>query len=289
MNRLSFFLVSTDHLTDRIWFKDDEDFRIGMNYVAILAAKSGVRVLAFILMSNHVHFVLEGDPAEVDAFINEFKRRYSMYYRHKYGSAEFLRRNSVDIKPVGLEDESLERAIAYVQMNSVAANICAHASLYPWGSGSAFFNSGLTLGKAPSAYSGRMLCKMMHSNESVPDTLRINERGYVEPASFVAVRFVEKLFRTPARYSFFLSNSSKARARMQGPALPAFRDQCIQAAVSDLCNTLFRKPSFQELAQDADKGEILRQLRYRFSADISQLSRTVGLPYDETVRLLDLF
>lgn len=288
MNRLSFFLVSTDHLTDRIWFKDDEDFRVGMNYIAILAVKSNVRILAFILMSNHVHFVLEGDPADVESFINEFKRRYSMYYRHKHGPGEFLRRNGVDIRPVGLEDESLERAIAYVLMNCVAANICSHASLYPWGCGSAFFNAVPSVGKAPSAYSGRVLCKILHSNEAVPDTLRIHEQGYVEPASYVAVRFVERLFRTPARYSYFLNSSAKARARIHGPALPAFRDQCILAAVPDLCNTLFRTSSFQELPRDADRGEVLRQLRYRFSADVSQLSRTVGLPYDETVRLLDL-
>ena len=253
MNKPYFFLVSTDHLTDHIWFKDDEDFCVGMNYVAILATKTHVRVLAFILMSNHVHFVLEGDHVDVEFFINEFKRRYSLYYRHKHGSAELLRGNDVDIKPIELENEALERAIAYVQMNSVAANICAHPSLYPWGTGTAFFNARKILGKAPSAYSRRSRNKLLHTNEAVPDSFRINDQGYIEPASYVVVRFVAQLYRTPARFSYFLNNSSKAKARFQGAALPAFRDQNILAAIPDLCNTLFRKRSFQELNQDEKK------------------------------------
>ena len=53
-----YYLVTTDHLTDRLWFRDEEDFRVAMNYVAIAAFITGCKVLAFILMSNHVHFVL---------------------------------------------------------------------------------------------------------------------------------------------------------------------------------------------------------------------------------------
>ena len=32
-----FFLISTDHLEDRLWFRDEEDFRVAMNYVAVAA------------------------------------------------------------------------------------------------------------------------------------------------------------------------------------------------------------------------------------------------------------
>ena len=33
------YLVSTDHLEEGLWFRDDEDFITGMNYVAIQAAR----------------------------------------------------------------------------------------------------------------------------------------------------------------------------------------------------------------------------------------------------------
>ena len=32
---ISFWLVTTEHLEDRIWFRDEDDFKIGMNYVAV--------------------------------------------------------------------------------------------------------------------------------------------------------------------------------------------------------------------------------------------------------------
>lgn len=136
-----FFLLSTDHLVDRLWFRDDEDFRVAMNYVAIAAFLSGILVLSFILMSNHVHFVVGGNREKVLLFINKFKQLYAAHYRRKYGVCELLRRNGVDFREVRDDDESLERAIAYVMMNSVAANICLEPSGYPWGSGSTLFTN----------------------------------------------------------------------------------------------------------------------------------------------------
>ena len=57
-----FYLVSTSHLEDKIWFQDEQDFIAGMNLVAVAAVVCGVTVLDFILMSNHVHFVVLGSP-----------------------------------------------------------------------------------------------------------------------------------------------------------------------------------------------------------------------------------
>ena len=82
---LQVWLVTTDHLTDRIWFRDEEDFKVGMNLVAILACSFPVEILAFTLMSNHVHFVLAGSYEQAERFINEFKRRYAQHVRKKYG------------------------------------------------------------------------------------------------------------------------------------------------------------------------------------------------------------
>ena len=288
MNKLEFYLVSTDHLSDRLWFRDDADFKVGMNYVAVVAACSGVRVLAFILMSNHVHFVLIGSREDVVVFINEFKRRYSMYCQRKYGTQEALRDNGVDIRQVGLEEESLERAIAYVQMNSVAANICVHATQYPWGTGPLFFRAGEPERKPLGDLSRRSQARILHSNIRLPGTFLLTPDGYIDPASYVNTAFVERLYRTPGRLEYFLRNSSKARIRLQEKAMPSFRDQSILSVTPDLCRSLFRKDTVADLSRE-QQGELLRQLRFRFSADVAQLARILGFPYDEAVRLMDEF
>lgn len=49
---------------------------------------------------------------------------------------------------------------------------------------------------------------------------------------------------------------------------------------------LFRTSTFEEI-NDEQKKEVLRQLRYRFSSNVFQLARVVGLSYEEAARLMD--
>ena len=308
-----YYLVTTEHLEDGLWFRDDEDFITGMNYVAIQAALAPeVIVLVFILMSNHVHFVLYGTRQEVDAFVNNFKGRFSLYLSRKYGIKEFLRRNKLDIKEISeAAAEALERAMAYVQMNCVAANICLYPGQYPWGTGNTFFQvawDGMTLGSGvPQSrisgfrypvtkyrrlgdLSGRERKRLLHSGAALilPDEWLLSETGFVLPESYVDVNHVESIFRSPKRMQYFLNSSSKARKRLEAEDenLPAFRDQVILGAMPDLLQSLFQKPAFGALSTK-EQAETLRQLRFRFSAGMHQAARVCGITYAEAARLLD--
>jgi REP element-mobilizing transposase RayT len=96
-----FYLITTAHLEDKLWFMEEEDFVVGMNHVALQAASQPeVRIMAFILMSNHVHFVLNGSKDEVEEFINAFKSRYSLYLFRKHGARAHLRYNDLDIREI---------------------------------------------------------------------------------------------------------------------------------------------------------------------------------------------
>lgn len=283
------YLITTAHLEDRLWFLDEEDFRTGMNFVAIQAALSRVTVLSFILMSNHLHFILYGNWEDVRAFFNGLKARYSKYLHNKYGQKEFLRRNGLDIREVSAEDESLERAIAYVQMNCVAANICSHPSQYPWGTGNVFFNPSRSTGKSLGSLSKRSRIKLLHSEtDLIQPNWIVGEAGYILPESYVNIKYVESIFRTPKRMNYFLTNSSKARQRIETSeeSLPAFRDQTILGALPDLYRSLFQKQRFEDLSPE-QQLEALRQIRFRFCANVNQIARVTGLSYEEAAKLLD--
>lgn len=282
------WLVTTDHLEEGLWFREEQDFKTGMNYVAALAAVFPVFILAFILMSNHVHFVLMGTKEDVETFINELKRRYAQYIQNRYGSAKFLKDNHVDIQLIPFEDEATERAIAYVLMNSVAANICSHPTQYPWGSGAVYFNATTPKGTRVDTLSKRELYRLMHSKSVLPKHWLVGEDGYILPSSYVRTDYVEQLYRKPSRLDFFLRNSSKARRRLEsGPeAQASFKDQTILAALPELCWALYGTSSFLALPEE-HKREVLRQLRFRFSSNVHQLARVVGLSYDATARMLD--
>ena len=282
------WLVTTDHLEDGLWFREEQDFKVGMNYVAAVTADFPVFVLAFILMSNHVHFVLMGTEEDAHAFINELKRRYSKYLQHRYGNAKFLKYNKVDVQSIPFENESPEWAIAYVIMNCVAANICSHPTQYPWGSGSVYFNATSPRGVRIDSLSKRECFRLMHSKTALPGHWLMGDDGYVLPSSYVKTDFVEQLYRKPSRMDYFLKNSSKAKRRLaSGPdTQPSFKDQTILPALPELCRTLYGKQDFRELT-DNQKTEVLRQLRFRFSSNVHQLARIAGLGYDETARLMD--
>ena len=283
------WLITTEHLKAGLWFRDEEDFKVGMNFVAIQAHASRVVVLSFILMSNHVHFILVADSKrDAEAFIDGFKQRYSLYLRRKYGVKEFLRGTDVHVDPISLYDEDPEKAIAYVEMNCVAANICSHPSQYPWGTGGMFFNPGKLAGRPLGTFSKRASKRLLHTDvESLPDDWLVGADGYILPQNYVDVAAVEACFRTPQRMNWFLSNSSKAKRRLEADEnLPAFRDQVILAAIPDLCQSLFGKRQFSQLMRE-EQVEFVRQLRFRFSAHVNQIARVCGLTYEQAAQLMD--
>ncbi|MBR5703089.1 MAG: transposase [Bacteroidales bacterium] len=285
------WLITTDHLEDELWFRDEEDFKVAMNYIAIQAARNRkVVVLVFILMSNHVHIlVLCEEKREAEEFLLGFRHRYSIYMNRKWGRKEFLRRNGYDIEEIPFEEESPERAIAYVQMNCVAAKICSHPSQYPWGTGNCFFNQTNPTGTRLGDMSARARMRLLHTFEDdLPEDWRVCENGYILPQEYVDIETVENLFRNPSRMNYFYNTSSKAKKRIETSEgkMPAFRDQVILNALPDLCRSMFGRDSFDALSPE-DKTEFMRQIRFRFSADANQIARVCGVTYADAARMLD--
>ena len=275
---MEFWFITTDHLTKKIWFRDDEDFKMGMNLVAVLAVALNVDVLSFILMSNHVHFVLRCSEEKAHQFIEEFKKRHSQYMNKKYGVKELLRRVGVKIESISGMNESLEWVIAYTNMNSVAAGICLAPTGYPWGTGNTFFKTQPAKGRRIGTFSQRARGALLHSTRPMPSHLLVGDDGYILPDSYVQVEMVQAIYRNPRRMNYFLVNSSKAKRRLASnePA-PNFRDQVVLSAIGDLCQSLFQKSSLQGLSPD-ELAELLKQLRYRFSSNANQLARVTGIP-----------
>ena len=84
---------------------------------------------------------------------------------------------------------------------------------------------------------------------------------------------------------YFLQSSSKAKKTSEGPS---FNDQLISSAVTSLCISLYHKKNILEL-DDRQLTELLKQVRYRFSADPAQIARVTGLSYEATTSHLDTF
>jgi len=295
---MKMFLVTAGRHLGEVWFRNDEDFRVGMNCIAIIAFTCRVKVLAFVLMSNHIHIIICcEDQEKAKAFADAFKKRYSYYLRIKYGKKEFLRRSMCDIREIKNENESPERAIAYVQMNPVAANICSSPVMYPWGTGASFFNPEKPDGRQLKDFSIREQSRILRSNILLPPKLIITDKLFAAPESYIDIQLVESIFHTAKRFNYFLENSSKIKNQIKDHncSIPSFSDQAVLAAIPDLYRSLFSEkyPGFSKETESSlsinQKILFIKQLKFRFSSDTGQLSRVTGWTESEIANLINAF
>ena len=73
----SYWHICTDGLSREIIFKSEADFIFGMNGVPVYSFHFDVRIMAFCLMSNHVHFITYGSGTGCKGFIRGYRKRLS--------------------------------------------------------------------------------------------------------------------------------------------------------------------------------------------------------------------
>ena len=99
-------------------------------------ADASVRLLAYCLMTNHVHLLAV--PARENSFSVLLRRvhgRYAQYYNIRNGRTGHLWQNRYFACP--LDEAHLRAALVYVERNPVRAGMVGRAEEYPWSSAAA--------------------------------------------------------------------------------------------------------------------------------------------------------
>ena len=134
---MEYYHAFTRGLGKDLLFYGDADFLYGMNIIPRYLKLSGTRLLAFCLMDNHVHFVLEGCRAACNQFIISYKRAVFSFLKKRRGR-DVPETTVPGI--VGIEGtDRLLTVIAYVLRNPVAAGINYLPQDYKWSSASTCF------------------------------------------------------------------------------------------------------------------------------------------------------
>ncbi|MDQ7992648.1 MAG: transposase [Propionicimonas sp.] len=114
-------------------FIDDEDREWFLRCLAITKRLSGCRVLAYCLMTNHVHLVLQTLDEPVGKVMKRLGVRYVLWHNRKHGRVGHLFQDRFRSRPVD-DDTYLVTLLRYVWNNPVAAGIVQDAAEYQWGS-----------------------------------------------------------------------------------------------------------------------------------------------------------
>lgn len=259
--------ICTDGLEKNVIFKSDTDYIYGMNSIPVCAAGNQVTILAFCLMSNHVHFIVHGEEDNCRKFITQYKKRLTALTN--------LSSTDVCIKHIN-DDDYLMKAIGYVLRNPVSAGIRLMPYHYDWSSASLYFkkpDSG-RLGKKIGTLSYRSKRELLHSQTTLLDEYILTEKGLILPECYVDILSVENLFRSPARLMYALSRNENLEMELTGDILrkTKYTDDELTGTVENFCRQFFRKPSAGLLCIE-DRYRLARMLYKRYGLSRKQLSR----------------
>lgn len=274
--------VCTEGLKDRLIFIDREDFIYGMNSIPLCSHKAPVAVLAFCLMDNHVHFVVNGEESSVKAFINAYIHRLAKRLHWKYDEKEPLKGTRKTIKNVG-DEVYLREVIAYVHRNPMAAGICVPTN-YEWSTAGVMFRQKAEEKDYVSVDNLGTVAKrkmLSYNGNDFPKGLFLNEDGMILPKSYVLCGFVEKLYKTPTSYMYALNTNKDAELELDFAARGrmAYSDSSLRRKMMTLCKEEYGSEDFESLDFD-EKCSVASSLKRYYAASVKQVSRITGIDLD---------
>jgi putative transposase len=117
----------------RLIYRDDVDCTTYLRMLAETVKRCSWRLLAFCLMGNHVHLLIETPNANLGAGMQRMHSDYAQYFNLRHGHCGHVfqgRYGSVRIKT----DGQLWMAAAYMARNPVEAGLCAEPEEWRWSS-----------------------------------------------------------------------------------------------------------------------------------------------------------
>ncbi|WP_153111496.1 transposase [Propionivibrio limicola] len=115
-------------------FFADEDYRFYLDWLKEYASKTGCRIHAYVLMTNHVHLLVSADSGNgVGALMKALGQRYVQYVNRTYRRSGSLWEGRFRSCPTQ-EESYLLACQRYIELNPVRAGMVEHPGDYRWSS-----------------------------------------------------------------------------------------------------------------------------------------------------------
>ena len=103
-------------------FSDDEDRNDFLSRVGDLGGKSATRIVAWVLMTNHVHFLLFSGPEGISSFMRRLLTGHAIRFNRRHKRSGHLFQNRY--KSIICEEEPyLLELVRYIHLNPVRAGM----------------------------------------------------------------------------------------------------------------------------------------------------------------------
>lgn len=289
LERGPFFHIYSQPLGSDLFYQDDEDRIVTMNRIALEGIQLPIRIWAFTLMSNHFHFIIEGEKGPALLFFQKLKDALSRYYGRK-GRHLLMRSVISDTTPI-TSLKQLRDEVVYVLRNPYVVRNDVNPLNYRWSSGFLYFNDYLSFfSRTPmKELSARMKREITKSRDyHLPDHYFLLGE-YISPASYIDPTWVERLFTGARQFTLWLFKNVEAQvevSRRYGEE-PNFSDEELLRTMLQLCRRRFGVPGPRDLTLQ-QKKELAILLKNTYCASNGQLQRLTTLNIQEISALFPL-
>ena len=123
-------------------FEVDEDYSRFLEMLRKYKPKCGYKIIAYCLMSNHIHLLIKVDEMELGRIFQNIMPSFVCWYNIKYQRIGHLFQSRFKSQPVNNESQLLT-VIRYIHQNPVKAAICSEPERYPYSSFRDYFDNDL--------------------------------------------------------------------------------------------------------------------------------------------------
>lgn len=270
-----------------ILFVDDDDYRYAMNLLARCHKETGsITIVAFEIMSNHIHIVLCGSEHNARRLFDLFRRRLCRYLTKKNSGAD-MKSFRMSLKSV-CDLRTLRNTIVYVNRNGYVVNPAYTPFSYPWGTGRYYFND-FPLEKRLEDLGYIQTRKMLRSRSpELPGDYLVIE-GHIAPPSYCSLKLGMSLFRNAHHYFSMVSKSVEAYGELAAELDDGefLTDTELFTQVVKLLKADYGAVKVKDLSP-AQKQDLARKLRYDYHSSNGQIRRTLNMTQYEVDSLFPL-
>jgi len=256
-------------------FKNDDDYRFVINLLARCAIEyPSIHIVAFEVMSNHIHIACCGEYSAILEFFKLFRRRLARYFsKSKRILPESFKANIKTIEDMS----SLRNTIVYINRNGYVVNPSFTPFSYPWGTGKFYFTDFLIEDKIGN-YSTRELRIMLQCDvPDLPSECKIIN-SHIAPPSFCAIKLGMALFRDAHHYFSLVSKNVESYSQLatdldDGEFLT---DQELFSEMVKILNDNYAGAKLRTLSS-AQKLDLAKTLHFKYHSSNGQIRRLLNL------------
>ena len=282
------FHISSPGL-DRLIFKSEGDLSIASNFIIIQALRFGVRVIAFIVMNNHLHvLILAPDYVSAQRYADGLKQvlSHSLSVKNQEHEHTFL---NIDFKPLLIHDDyHLRNTICYIPRNSLDTGIKVED--YKWSSYRAYFRGGsipetsVKVNDLPKRHIRRILRTDMDLSST---GWYIDGQGMLEPVTTCDWRYAEAAFFNDLSFFMRVMGGVKDAGMEQVNVINRYKklnDKDFYKIISKRSQEMFNA-SPADLVME-QKIRLIKILYYSYCTTVPQLARCLATPKEQVASIL---